>query len=108
MKPLLLTIVIGFILLFFILWKTKILRFKKFSKLNISSKKVNNKSPIMFMFSLKSKSDCKYLEQRLLKLLYGERKAARRLIEQAKKKNPGRSENWYYEKVIDDLQCDRR
>ncbi len=50
MKPLLLTIVIGFILLFFILWKTKILRFKKFSKLNISSKKVNNKSPIMFMF----------------------------------------------------------
>ncbi len=108
MEPLLLTIFIGFILLFFILWKTGILRFKNISKLNIGSKKVNNKAPIRFMFSLKSKSDCKYLEQRLLKLLYGDRKAARRLIEQAKKKNPGRSENWYYEKVIDDLQCERR
>jgi hypothetical protein len=108
MEPLLLTIVIGFILLFFLLWKTNILRFKNILKINISSKKVNKKNLIMFMFSLKSKFDCKYLEQRLLKLLYGDRKAARRLIEQAKKKNPGRSEKWYYEKVIDDLQCDRR
>ncbi len=47
------------------------------------------------------------LERRLLQLLRGDRTAAKRLIERAKEKNPGRSENWYWEKVIYDLERDR-
>ncbi|MGE5657286.1 MAG: hypothetical protein ACM37W_11820 [Actinomycetota bacterium] len=58
-------------------------------------------------FTFKTQGNSR-LQQRLLRLLHGDKNAVRRLIEQAKSRNPGRSENWYYEKVISDLESDRR
>jgi hypothetical protein len=48
------------------------------------------------------------LHNQLLRLLRGDRKAANRLLEHVREMHPGRSERWYYEKVIYDLQRDRR
>lgn len=48
------------------------------------------------------------LHSKLLRLLRGDRKAAHRLLEHVRHMHPGRSERWYYEKVIYDLQRDRR
>jgi len=52
--------------------------------------------------------DTSYLEQCLIKLLHGDASAAKRLIKHARSNSPGHSENWYYEKVISDLESDRR
>lgn len=48
------------------------------------------------------------LWNRLMTLLNGDRRAAERLLESARKANPGRSEDWYLDKVIYDLRRDRR
>ena len=48
------------------------------------------------------------LDQELLSLLGGDRKAALRLLRNARKNNPGRSYLWYHEKAIRDLERDRR
>jgi hypothetical protein len=49
-----------------------------------------------------------YLKARLVnQLLNGNSRAATRLIRHARLKNPGRSEIWYVEKVIFDLERDR-
>lgn len=47
------------------------------------------------------------LKQRLLRLVGGHWSIAERLIEQAKVKTPGMSEEWYWEKVIYDLEQER-
>lgn len=47
------------------------------------------------------------LQQQLLRLLHEDRGAAVRLMSQAQQKYPGRSPNWYIEKVIYDLERDR-
>lgn len=46
-------------------------------------------------------------KQRLLSLVGGHWEIAERLIQQAKEKYPGNSEQWYWEKVIADLERDR-
>lgn len=46
------------------------------------------------------------LQNKLLRLLHGDRGAAFRLLSQVKMRNPGRATNWYFEKVIYDLQRD--
>lgn len=46
-------------------------------------------------------------ERHLLRLMNGDRTAALRLVAQAKQRNPGRSEQWCWEKVIYDLERDR-
>ena len=48
------------------------------------------------------------LENKLLSMLGGDKKAALRLLRHARKNNPGRSYLWYHEKVIRDLSRDRR
>jgi len=48
------------------------------------------------------------LQSRLLVLLNGDRKIAERLLAQVQKAHPGRSEEWWLEKVIHDLERDRR
>jgi hypothetical protein len=49
-----------------------------------------------------------YLKARLInQLLNGDSRAATRLVRHARLKNPGRSEIWYLEKVIFDLERDR-
>jgi hypothetical protein len=40
--------------------------------------------------------------------LGGDRERAERLVNQAKKKHPEMSEDWYWEKAIADLERDRR
>ncbi|WP_310488850.1 hypothetical protein [Chamaesiphon sp. VAR_69_metabat_338] len=47
------------------------------------------------------------LERKLLKLLGGNRKTAERLIQQSRLRNPDRSADWHWEKVIYDLERDR-
>ncbi|NJN85799.1 MAG: hypothetical protein HC881_05150 [Leptolyngbyaceae cyanobacterium SL_7_1] len=44
----------------------------------------------------------------LMALLNGDRKTADRLLQQARFQHPGKSENWYWEKVAYDLKRDRR
>ncbi len=49
-----------------------------------------------------------HLTKRLLLLLHGNTDAAERLLTAAYKKYPHRSKQWYLEKVIRDLERDRR
>lgn len=44
----------------------------------------------------------------LLRLVGGNRATAERLLQQVRQRYPGRSEQWYWEKAIYDLQRDRR
>lgn len=46
------------------------------------------------------------LQQKLVRLLHDDRDAASRLVAQAQVRHPGKSPNWYVEKVIYDLQRD--
>jgi high-affinity Fe2+/Pb2+ permease len=48
------------------------------------------------------------LKIRLINLLAGDVKGAERLIAQAKQTYPNMPENWYWERVIADLERDRR
>ncbi len=49
----------------------------------------------------------RYLQSDLLILVKGDVAAAKRLLAQQRRKNPGQSDNWYLEKVIWDLERDR-
>ena len=48
------------------------------------------------------------IQQELLDIVGGDRYAAKRLIDNIKQKNPGKTELWYWEKAIEDLKTDRR
>ncbi|WP_260447129.1 hypothetical protein [Nostoc sp. 2RC] len=48
------------------------------------------------------------LQKRLLDLLNGDVAAAKRLLSQQRQLHRGKSDNWYLEKVIYDLERDRR
>ncbi len=48
------------------------------------------------------------LNKKLLTMLSGDEKAALRLIRNVRQNNPGKSYIWYQEKVIRDLERDRR
>ncbi|MEH1981403.1 MAG: hypothetical protein V7L27_19405 [Nostoc sp.] len=50
----------------------------------------------------------RYLQADLLTLLKGDVPAAKRLLIQQRRKKPGQTDNWYLEKVIHDLERDRR
>ncbi len=47
------------------------------------------------------------LRRKLCPLVHGDWSLAERLLESVKKKNPGHSEDWYWEKVIYDLERDQ-
>ena len=47
------------------------------------------------------------IDRNLLQAVKGNRALAKRLLEQAKAKYPGKSERWYVEKIIYDLERDR-
>lgn len=48
------------------------------------------------------------LDKQLLTILGGDKQAVLRLLRHARKNNPGKSYLWYHEKVIRDLERDRR
>jgi high-affinity Fe2+/Pb2+ permease len=48
------------------------------------------------------------LKSRLIKLLAGDAQGAERLVEQARRTYPDMPENWYWERVIADIERDRR
>lgn len=48
------------------------------------------------------------LQNKLLAMMNGDRDGAERLLRHAKQNNTGMSETWYFEKVIADLERDRR
>jgi hypothetical protein len=47
------------------------------------------------------------LQSDLLAILQGDVRTAKRLLKQQRQSAPGRSDNWYLEKVIYDLERDR-
>ena len=55
-----------------------------------------------------SLSSPRELQNQLYSMLGGDRERAERLVNQAKEKHPGMSEDWYWEKAIADLGRDRR
>lgn len=87
-----LILIIAMLVILFFLLKTRRISYPEFLRKYFTPKQQDNS----------------HLDRRLMKLLHGDKSAARRLIEQAKRRNPGRSEVWYYEKVISDLESDRR
>ena len=48
------------------------------------------------------------LRRRLFPLVHGDWNLAERLLDSVRKNNPSHSENWYWEKVIYDLERDHR
>ncbi|MEO1673610.1 MAG: hypothetical protein AAFR77_23005 [Cyanobacteria bacterium J06631_2] len=48
------------------------------------------------------------MDRQLLTMLGGDKKLILRLLRHARKQHPGRSYLWYHEKVIHDLERDRR
>ena len=50
----------------------------------------------------------KQKQRRLLMLLAGNQNAATRLVNSARQRHPGQTEDWYWEKVLYDLERDRR
>lgn len=46
-------------------------------------------------------------QRRLIRLLNGDHRTAQRLLNQARLRYPNHDENWYWEKVIFDLERDR-
>lgn len=58
--------------------------------------------------SYRPHSENSELKQKLLRLLNGDVDAAKRLLKQQKQLHQGKSETWYLEKVIFDLERDRR
>ncbi|WP_026733236.1 hypothetical protein [Fischerella sp. PCC 9605] len=75
----------------------------------------NNKGSTTDSFSFEGKQTSIFnldqgsrkLQRKLLNLLHDDREAAKRLLTQAKLKNPNRTTDWYFEKVIYDLERDR-
>jgi hypothetical protein len=50
----------------------------------------------------------RHLQADLLTLVKGDVAAAKRLLAQQRRNTPGKSDNWYLEKVIYDLERDRK
>ncbi|MGF1542278.1 MAG: hypothetical protein ACFCU5_17845 [Pleurocapsa sp.] len=48
------------------------------------------------------------IQEKLLSLLGGNRHSVKKIIDNIKQKYPGKTELWYWEKAIDDLEKDRR
>jgi hypothetical protein len=48
------------------------------------------------------------IQHKLLSMMSGDRQAVNRIIARIKQKYPGKTEVWYWEKAIDDLEKDRR
>ncbi|PSP28551.1 MAG: hypothetical protein BRC59_11585, partial [Cyanobacteria bacterium SW_4_48_29] len=57
---------------------------------------------------LRQTSANRRLQSKLIRMLSGDRTAAERLVARERCLNPGQSEAWYWEKVISDLERDRR
>lgn len=47
------------------------------------------------------------IQQELYRLVYGDQAMADRLLKQARVRHPGKSEQWIWEKVVEDLERDR-
>jgi len=47
-------------------------------------------------------------QKQLYRLVNGDRHTAQRLVEKVRQRNPGRSEQWCWEKAIYDIERDRR
>lgn len=58
--------------------------------------------------SYRTDSNNRHLQYQLIGMLRGDIATAKRLLRQQRYLHPGRSDNWYLEKVIYDLERDRR
>jgi hypothetical protein len=67
---------------------------------------IGNQRQALSKTTTNGKQANKHLQSKLLNRL--DRDVAERLVSSAKRSNPGKSEQWYWEKVIYDLNRDRR
>ncbi|WP_157871785.1 hypothetical protein [Gloeothece verrucosa] len=75
----------------------------------LDSKSHRNKSSIKSLNTAPKKDAViSVLESKVLKLVGGQRDVAQRLIDNIKRKNVDKDEIWCWEKVIEDLERDRR
>ncbi len=68
----------------------------------------STKAPVSRQIVVASGRISPQVQARLMRLVSYDRKIVTRLVEQLKLKNPGMSEDWYWEKAIYDLERDRR
>lgn len=62
---------------------------------------------LLMGFAIYSSRDVEGIDRHLLEAVKGDRALAKRLLEHAKFKYPGKSDRWYVEKIIYDLERDR-
>jgi hypothetical protein len=80
----------------------------KAAKEQINKEQVPRKPSGKVSHSYRTDPRNRALQGDLLTLLKGDVPAAKRLLLQQRQRNPGKSDNWYLEKVIYDLERDRR
>lgn len=62
---------------------------------------------VVFCSIWKDSQNTEGIDRHLLEAVKGNKSLAKRLLEQARNKYPGKSDRWYVEKVIYDLERDR-
>ena len=72
-----------------------------------NTKRSKIRSKKAFFDSSRNNRKARPLEKKLIRLLHGDKATAYRLLENARIKYKDKSENWYLEKVIHDLERDR-
>lgn len=83
------------------------LLFQEFKRQQKAPNKYHRKRKKTRQDRIKHKSDIG-LDKKLLIMLGGDEKAALRILSNIQRNNPGKSYVWYREKVIRDLERDRR
>lgn len=73
----------------------------------VSKKEVPERNLTPFPTAIPHNKRTRELFGQLVKLVHGDSNAANRLVDNQRNKNPGKSEEWILEKVIDDLTRDR-
>ena len=99
-----LSVIVIIMLAFDTIPRIPVVTFPKISQHSRPKSKPRSQSPSLFS----AKDDVSQLKKRLLVLVQGDNQLAHRLVKQAKSRNPGRTEDWYLEKAIWDLERDRR
>lgn len=95
--------IVGFTLVFSLLTAFFMYLFEFLEKLSTRTRRPQSKSSSSWRTDPKNIG----LQAKLLNLLHRDKSTANRLLQQQRRMNPGKSDKWYLEKVIWDLERDR-
>jgi heme/copper-type cytochrome/quinol oxidase subunit 2 len=80
-----------------------------FQEMKSQKPSTNNRNPQKQFTQPKTTTSVdNYTQSQLISMLQGDRDACQRLITVARRQYPGKSEQWYWERAIEDLIRDRR